>query len=159
MDITLRKATLSDSHQILSWRNEPTTIPWMGATRELSFEEHQAWLVRVLNDSQCLFLIIEYHSEAIGQIRYHINHDIIENAAKVSINITERMHGKGIASIAFRKGSELVRALCFSNTIFAYVQPDNIASIRAMEKAGFVRDKTVALHNISHLIMLDCEKN
>lgn len=159
MDITLRKATLSDSHQILSWRNEPTTILWMGATRALSFEEHQTWFTKVMNDPGCLFFIIEESDEAIGQIRYHINHDIIQNAAKVSINITQCMHGKGIASIAFRKGSELVRTLHFSNDVFAYVQPNNIASIRAMEKAGFVRDKMIELHHIPHLIMLDCAAN
>ncbi|EKD92037.1 MAG: MurG2 [uncultured bacterium] len=157
MEITLRKARIDDSEIVLAWRNEPTTIPWMGATRALSFEEHQTWFMKSLQDLTCLFFIVEANAEPAGQIRYHINSDVIKNAAKVSINIARKFHGKGIASLAFRKGSELVRSLVFSENIFAYVQPDNIGSIKAMENAGFVRDKIVTLHDVPHLIMIDHE--
>lgn len=155
MEITLRKACLEDSANILSWRNEPTTIPWMGATRALSFEEHQSWFLKTIQDPDCLFLIIEVNNEPIGQIRYHKNNDVVKNAAKVSINITHKMHGKGIASIAFKKGSDMVRLLKFSDTIFAYVLPDNMGSIKAMANAGFLRDTIVKVHNLDHLIMID----
>ena len=43
MDITLRKALIEDSEITLTWRNEPTTIPWMGSARALSFDEHDSW--------------------------------------------------------------------------------------------------------------------
>jgi len=155
MEITLRKATTQDSKKILEWRNEPTTIPWMGATRALSFDEHQKWFINSLTDPNCLFLIIQADGEPIGQIRYHHNSDLITDAAKVSINITEKMHGKGIASIAFRKGSEMVRSLQFSDNIFAYVRPDNHGSIKAMAKAGFIYGDIVKIHDYDHLIMTD----
>lgn len=155
IEITLRKACLADSSIILAWRNESTTIPWMATTRALSFDEHQAWFNKTLNDHHCLFFIIEENGEPIGQIRYHKNSDFIKDAAKVSINITHKMHGKGIASIAFKKGSEIVRLLKFSDTIFAYVQPNNIGSIKAMHNAGFVQSDIVQLHKIDHLIMID----
>lgn len=155
MEITLRKARLNDSEIVLSWRNEPTTIPWMGATRALSFDEHQSWFVKTLHDLNCLFLIIEADAEPVGQIRYHQNNDLMKNTAKVSINIAHKMHGKGVASIAFRRGSELVREFGFAQNIFAYVRSDNIGSIRAMENAGFLRDKTVIMHDTPHLIMTD----
>ena len=155
MEITLRNACGADSEIILSWRNEITTIPWMGTTRALTFDEHQQWFMHSLQDPRCLFFIVQADNEPAGQIRYHINSDVIENAAKVSINITQKMHGKGIASIAFKKGSELVRLLGLSKNIFAYVQPDNIGSIKAMENAGFIRDKVVDLRGIPHLIMID----
>ena len=43
MDITLRKALIEDSEITLAWRNEPTTIPWMGSARALLFDEHDSW--------------------------------------------------------------------------------------------------------------------
>lgn len=155
MEITLRKTRPDDSANILSWRNEPTTIPWMGATRALSFEEHQSWFLKSIQDTECLFFIIEANNEPVGQIRYHKNNDVVKDAAKVSINITHKMHGKGIASKAFKKGSEMVRLFKFSDTIFAYVVPENIGSIKAMANAGFERDKIVKVHNTDHLIMID----
>ena len=156
LEITLRKARLEDSEMVLSWRNEPGTIPWMGTTRALSFEEHHDWFVKTLLDENSLFFIIEFDSDPIGQIRYHQSTTWIKNAAKVSINITQKMHGKGIASIAFKKGSELVRALGFAHNIFAYVRLDNIGSIKAMENAGYKRGSITEVHDIEHLMMEDC---
>lgn len=155
MEVSLRKVQLTDSADLFAWRNEPETIPWMGSMRALSLEEHQAWFNKTLTDPNCLWCIIEVSSEAIGQIRYHKSSDLNEDVAKVSINITHRMHGKGIASIAFAKGSRLVRELGFAKKIFAYVQVDNIGSIKAMEKAGFKRGEVKIVHDTPHLIMND----
>lgn len=154
MEITLRRARIEDSEKILFWRNEPTTIPWMGNSRVLAFQEHHSWFLKSLNDQDCLFFIIEANSNSVGQIRYHKNNEM-ENATKVSLNITHSMHGKGIASIAFKKGSELVRSLGFAQKIFAYVLPNNTGSIKAMENAGYQRGEMVEIHGIQHLIMID----
>ena len=59
MKITLRKAVLEDSKMVLDWRNESTTIPWMGTTRSLSFDEHNNWFTNVIFDPNCLFFIID----------------------------------------------------------------------------------------------------
>ncbi|HLB41672.1 MAG TPA: GNAT family N-acetyltransferase [Gammaproteobacteria bacterium] len=155
MDIILRKACLEDSEKILTWRNEPTTIHWMGTPRTLSFEEHHDWFTNSLHDENCLFFIIEVDFEPIGQIRYHKNSEVIDNAAKVSINLTSKAHRRGIASIAFKKGNGLVRTLNFAKNIFAYVHLDNIGSIKAMENAGFLRTNIVEVHGIRHLVMID----
>lgn len=154
MEITLRKARLSDSEIILIWRNEPSTIPWMGNKRVLSSLEHRTWFTKTLNDPNCLFFIIEISGNPVGQLRYHRNDTSFKDAARVSLNLTEKMHGKGIATWAFKKGSELVKKLDFAKIIVGYPLPTNLASIKALEKAGYVRDKMVAMHNTTHLIML-----
>ena len=152
MHITLRKALLQDSERVLAWRNEETTIPWMGSMRALTRDEHETWYIKTLQDPKSLFFIIEANLEPAGQIRYVLTG---ERTAKVSINITQSMHGKGIASIAFRQGSEQVRASGFAQDIFAYVLPNNIGSIRAMEKAGYVRGETADVRGVVHLMMID----
>lgn len=157
MNTILRKVRKEDSEILLAWRNEPTTIPWMGMTRVLSFDEHDTWFRKVIQDPNCLFFIIEVDSQPVGQIRYHKGADVMNNFAKVSINLTQKMHGKGVASVAFRQGSELVRKLGFAHTIFAYVRPDNISSIKAMENAGFLKGDTIEVHDIKHLMMIDEE--
>lgn len=153
MNVTLRKALIEDSEMVLTWRNEITTIPWMGAARALSFNEHDCWFRKAVKDQNILFLIIEVDSKPVGQIRYHISSDSMNNSAKVSINITHKMHGKGIASIAFSKGNDFVREIGFAHKIFAHVRPDNISSIKAMENAGYEQAGTVEIHGIEHLVM------
>src|SRR5205823_7552911 len=100
--ITLRKATLSDSAMILEWRNEPTTIPWMGAQRPLTQAEHESWFEKTLNDPNSLTLIIEHDSEPVGKIGYTKGGDVDEDTDKVTINLNYRAQGKGIANDAFR---------------------------------------------------------
>src|SRR3990167_4767292 len=143
VEIILRPVCIEDSQTLLAWRNEPGTIPWMGSARELSFEEHHNWLINSLDNKNILILIIEMNTIPVGQIRYQKDTSWIENTAKVSINIAQKMHGKGIASIAFKQGSELIRKLGFAYNIFAYVRLNNLGSIKAMENAGYKRGKII----------------
>jgi len=158
MNITLRKVTASDSNNLLAWRNEDSTIPWMGQTRRLTVEEHNLWFTKALHDNNLLFLIIEVDGVPVGQIRYQrSNHAQASTAAKVSINIASQHHGKGLATLAFAKGSALVRSTNFAQSVFANVLPNNFGSIRAMEKAGFKKIKKVVVNDREHLLMTDHE--
>lgn len=152
MQVTLKRVVNSDSIIIFTWRNEASTVSWMGAARELSFEEHQRWFNSVVDDPNYLLFIIAFDTIPVGHLRYQKHAD---NAAKVSINITHSMHGKGIASQAFKKGSEFVRGCDFAEDIFAYVQATNIGSIKALEKAGFRRGAFKSVHAIEHIVMTD----
>jgi len=108
--IKLRPATYEDIKNVLSWRNEPTTIINMKTKRFLDFKEHEPWFKKSINDPNCVFLIIEVDHEPIGQLRYNLEN----NMAKVSINITAKWHGKGVASKAFRLGSAYIKKKRFS---------------------------------------------
>ena len=140
---------------ILEWRNEPTTIPWMGAQRPLTQAEHESWFEKTLNDPNSLTLIIEHDSEPVGKIGYTKGGDVDEGTAKVTINLTYRAQGKGIATVAFREGSKLVRDLKFADRIIARVRLDNIGSIKALENAGFVGKGTVVAHGEEHALLVD----
>ena len=156
MNITLRKVTAADSDNLLSWRNEDSTIPWMGQTRRLTVEEHNQWFTKALHDNNLLFLIIEVDGVSAGQIRYQrSNNAEASKTAKVSINIASQYHGKGVATFAFAKGSALVRSSNFAQSVFANVLPNNFGSIRAMEKAGFKKIKMVVVNEREHLLMTD----
>ena len=158
MNITLRKVTVSDSDNLLEWRNEDSTIPWMGQTRRLTVDEHNQWFTKALHDNNLLFLIIEVDGVPVGQIRYQRPNDArAGTTAKVSINIAGQYHGKGVATLAFAKGSALVRSTNFAQGVFANVLPNNLGSIRAMEKAGFKKIKKIVVNDREHLLMTDHE--
>jgi len=152
MNITLRKAVIEDSKMILEWRNEATTIPWMGSAKALSFDEHDNWFRKAVSDPDCMFFIIESNSKPVGVIRYNLDSSN-NNYARVSINITQKMHGKGIASIAHSKGIVLVKQFGFAPKIFARVLTDNIAAIKAMESAGYEKTGNIEIHKVKHLTM------
>ena len=152
MNINLRKAVIKDSKIILQWRNESTTIPWMGSAQSLSFDEHDNWFKKAISDPTCMFFIIELNSKPVGQIRFHLD-SRNNNYARVSINITQKMHGKGIASIAFTQGNVFVKEVGFAPKIFAHVRQDNIGSIKAMENAGYKKTDNIKKNGVKHLVM------
>ena len=127
----------------------------MGAQRPLTRDEHERWYEKTLEDPNSLTLIIEHDSEPVGKIGYTRGGDVDESTAKVTINLTYRAHGKGLATAAFREGSKLVRDLKFAERIIARVRPDNVGSIKALENAGFVRRGTVVAHGVDHVLLVD----
>ena len=56
----LRSETYEDNRNVLSWRNEPTTIINMKTKRSLDFKEHEPWFKNCL-DSPGL-KIINFHA-------------------------------------------------------------------------------------------------
>ena len=150
MNITLRKAVIEDSKMVLEWRNEPTTIPWMSSAKALSFDEHDNWFRKAISDSNCLFLIIESNSKPVGVIRYNLDSSN-NNYARASMNITQKMQGKGIGTIAHRKGIDLVKKMRFAPKIFARVLPDNIGAIKAAESVGFEKTGNIEIHGVKYL--------
>jgi RimJ/RimL family protein N-acetyltransferase len=156
MNVTLRKVQLSDSDDLLRWRNEDTTIPWMGQTRALTQQEHDDWFQSAIGDPKLLFLIIQVDGVSAGQIRYQqVMVDDGNRSAKVSINIAKEFHGKGVASLAFKEGSDLVRRSKFAVDVFANVLPNNLGSIKAMQNAGFRIVKKYEVNGRDHLMMTD----
>ena len=148
-ELGLRPATYDDVHTVLSWRNEPATIRNMKTKRPLAFEEHEPWFKKTISDPTCQFLIIEADGEPIGQLRYNLEDD----KAKVSTNITEAWHGRGVASRAFVAGSKHVKKTGFADVIFARVLQSNIGSIRAMQKAGYTIDDDMEYEGEPHYYM------
>jgi len=148
--IKLRPAVYSDVNIVLSWRNEPATVLNMKTKRLLNFQEHNHWFEKTIIDPNCVFLIIESGQEPIGQLRYELENQM----AKVSINITEKWHGKGVASKAFYLGSLHIKYIDFSKTVFARVLKSNVGSIRAMENAGFEIINEISYEGEPHYYMV-----
>jgi len=149
LGIKLRPAVYTDVDSVLSWRNEPATVLNMKTKRLLNFQEHNHWFKKTIIDPKCVFLIIESGQEPIGQLRYELENQM----AKVSINITEKWHGKGVASKAFYLGSVHIKRIDFSKTVFARVLKTNVGSIRAMENASFKIVNEISYEGEPHYYM------
>jgi hypothetical protein len=52
MIIDIRKACIEDSSRVLGWRNESSTIPWMGSRKAISANEHEQWFYGAINNWQ-----------------------------------------------------------------------------------------------------------
>lgn len=139
--VQVRRASSDDARMIYEWR---TTSEVIGASRNanlFSFEDHCAWLDRVLKDSQCFLLIGLYEGRDIGVVRF----EVIGSRAEVSIFLSTSAMGIGIGR-ALLAASEVMLRLEYPQVtqIDAWVNADNVRSFQMFQHLGY-------LHKISRL--------
>ena len=135
-EVRIRKAILSDSQDILRWRNDPHSVAMFRNASLIEPSEHHAWYINVLRDDNITIYIGEVHAKPIGVCRFEKN--ITDTAASVAINLAPTSRGKGL-------GLQLLIESCSKFladhpiALTAVVKEDNIASISIFRSAGFMQ--------------------
>lgn len=121
----VRPATMEDALDVLEWRNDPTTRAMSRTTDVVEREGHLAWFERTIGSDRTSLLIGEHEGHKVGMVR-------IDADGEVSINLNPASRGKGLAR------PFLTAALDTAEGPFiAEIKPENTASIRLFEGAGF----------------------
>jgi RimJ/RimL family protein N-acetyltransferase len=132
LPVTLRKATSDDASDLLAWRNDPLTRAMSRSSDPVEAAEHARWFQRVLQDATCTLLIGEDDGRKIGMVRLSRGEE-----TEVSINLNPAVRGGGLSRAL------LTQALAQeSGALLAVIKPENLASIRLFEGAGFVLEDT-----------------
>lgn len=71
----------------------------------------------------------------IGQVRFEIKPGVV---AEVNLSIAAEWRGRGLAAKVLQLACDAYRG-CGSETLVAHIRPENRASVRAFERAGFTR--------------------
>jgi RimJ/RimL family protein N-acetyltransferase len=132
--VRLRRASMDDMLFLLSLKNEPVVRKASFCQGPVALETHEAWFKGKLESKDSIILVAEEKGERIGQVRFDVGND---GTAEIDISIVPVYRGKG-------NGSELLKEACayaFSGAgieaIVAHIKPENRASVRVFEKAGF----------------------
>jgi UDP-2,4-diacetamido-2,4,6-trideoxy-beta-L-altropyranose hydrolase len=139
--LVLRPATSDDSRRIWHWANDAATRAMSFSSAAIPWESHERWYSARLADANCRFFIAAYGEEALGQVRYDLDGD----DAIVSIGLAPEQRGRGWGPRILRTSATQLFAQTPVRRIIAYIKPENIASQRAFERAGYrlVRQETV----------------
>lgn len=127
-DIELRLATRTDADLLFAWRNDPETRCNSVSTAPVRAEEHALWIERTLADPSRHLYVAYQVNEAVGTVRL----DYADEAV-ISITVAPGHRGKGLAVALIRAACMAARGL----RVVAEIRPENAASIRAFERAGF----------------------
>lgn len=132
--ITLRPAQKDDCFLIWEWANDPVTRAQSFSTHFIPRENHRRWFHQKLNETTTLFYIaLGPENRPIGQIRYQIEN----TSAVVSVSVAPDSRGLGYGAAIIQSGSQEIWQTTHVDLIHAYIKSENIASLRAFEKAGF----------------------
>lgn len=132
----LRKAIATDSELVFKLSNDPVVRQQSINKNPIPWEKHLQWFNRRIDDNNYLFLLaFDKDDKFIGQIRFQIE----DTLATVSISITKEFRGKGLSK-------KIIKVACSKlfnehnlKLIYAYILPDNHASINGFKSAGFTQ--------------------
>jgi len=134
-NLQLREATSDDARFVWKTNNDPSVRARSVDTDPIPWEDHCEWFEATLSSDARLLWIPAYHGEECGVVRMDVNFEASE--AEISIAIRPDFRGRGIGTSVIQRASEQTTERDDIERVLAHVRPDNEASIRAFEKAGF----------------------
>ncbi len=134
--VDVREANTEDERRMWEWANDPEVRAASFTTEPIPWESHVRWFAQKIADTNTLLLIAETVDEGpIGQIRF----DVSGPDADIHISLAKVKRGSGLSAPAVQAALKKLFSNRDCERVHAYVKPENVASIRLFEKAGFKR--------------------
>jgi len=153
-EVQIQLVKEEDCKLLWKWVNDPQTRNASFHSNPITWAQHCQWFTDKLNSSDCIMYLFSINqNNQFGQVRF----DIKNNTAAISLSIAKKFRGIGMSSemikqacVQFFRGSKI-------QTVHALVKEENMISINAFKKAGFVKT-----NQIEHLgfptIIMECRR-
>ncbi|MBK0403779.1 UDP-2,4-diacetamido-2,4,6-trideoxy-beta-L-altropyranose hydrolase [Adhaeribacter sp. BT258] len=129
-----RQATLEDATLLFDWANDPEVRRFSFNSEPIPFETHLNWLNGKLKNPDALLLIAEINTQPAALLRF----DVEGNSALISYQIGAAYRGKGLGHRVLQLGLPVLKKhFAHVSQAIGYVQPVNVPSVRAFEKAEY----------------------
>jgi UDP-2,4-diacetamido-2,4,6-trideoxy-beta-L-altropyranose hydrolase len=134
-EFTLRHASSGDSRLLWRWANDPLvrqasfcpdTIPW---------HEHEGWFAQKISDPSCLLLIFEDANVPVATVKTQAGS---RADTEISITVGPAYRGGCLASPLLERSLETIFETTPAERVHAFIRPENTASSRSFENAGFM---------------------
>ncbi len=151
-DVTLRRATLDDLRFLFELRNDPAVVEASASGSGVDWRTHLLWFDHQLRKGS-IITIVECDGERAGYLRFDPLPDD-PGTYEVAVGLTESRRNEGIGRVAIALGSRVAEALGASRLV-ALIKPDNRASRKAFEAAGYGLDPETPRVTSSAGVVLD----
>lgn len=132
MTPTFRRARSEDAERVFEWANDPAARAASFNSAKINYEDHVAWFEESLSRPDRHLLIATEESEAVAVVRF----DGKGPRGTISINVGPDHRGRGLGPAILLAASHQAVRIGYTE-ILAQIRPENTASVRAFEKAGY----------------------
>ncbi len=133
--IILRKFKITDSKEILNWRNDEKTIKNSLSKNRVKESNHYKWMISAIkNKTGNHYYIASINNKNIGVVIYELNKN---NNFFVSINLNPNFRGKGMGKkllLLSQKKREIKEK---NNLLYARIKMNNSQSIKVFSASNF----------------------
>ena len=151
--VVLRRASVEDSRRVWEWANDPGVRASAFSSDPIPWESHQKWFnAKLVSPHTSLFIGSNGAGIPFGQIRFDL---ISEGEAEIDLNVDASNRKGGLGSALIRAGVDEALKSPALQMVHARIKSDNVASMRAFEKAGFRRQEIISVqgHQAWHFIL------
>jgi len=143
-DITIRLATIKDVKSAFDLSNDHIVRKNSFCRDKFEWEHHFEWFKNRLKSPDTVFLVVGKENEFCGQVRFDL--DPKGRGATVNISLSKRLRGLGLSSsILDLSIKELLKIKKGIRRIDAYVDKENIASLKMFKRSGFINTRGLLL--------------
>ncbi len=125
----IRPATIDDSKNIFSWRNDPITIA-MFRTGKVEWKDHSKWFPSQLLKPFTVCLVGEHDDLACGVVWFHKNRS---DVWETSVNLAPEYRGKKLSVPLLNSSLEWVKNNRAVRLFSTEIKNTNIPSIKMFE--------------------------
>ncbi len=132
--LQLRLATPEDAGLLWQWANDPQTRANSFHQESIPWDQHVSWYTAKLGAAGTRIWLLEYYGVPVGQIRYD---RLAPDLAEISYVVAPGWRGRGVGSQLLMKSSPLACAELRVRQLQGVTFVENIASVRAFQRAGY----------------------
>lgn len=130
----LRPVTAEDAALLFVWLNRPDSLAAsLDTSAPVAWDVHKGWFDARLADPRTRIWIVERDAAPVGGIRLQDKGD----GPEIAIYIDAPARGAGVAGAALGLALDEAHSVWPGSEAIARVRPDNAASRRLFERAGF----------------------
>lgn len=142
-NLIFRSADENDTVDLFNWRNHPDVRKNSFNTNPILWEEHEKWFKKKLTSSNTAIYMVCCDDKKIGAMRFEDKGE----AVKVNVMLNPDFLGRGFGTELIKAGTEkFIKERQPDKPIHAEIKKDNIASLKAFQKAGFEESYSVFVY-------------
>ena len=146
----LRNAVAGDCMLVFGWANDPETRAVSFSGTSIAEDDHRNWFTKKLaSPDDQLYIAVDTDDHPVGLVRFAVE----GNRAVISINLDKAHRGKGYGTALIKQGCNHLFTTSDAVEVDAFIKPENTASIKAFQKAGFEQHGISEIHGQSALHM------
>lgn len=148
--LTLRPVAKSDCRLLWEWINDPAVRTSAFESHSIPWPEHVAWFQRKTGAGDCyIYVVMDEERRPVGQVRFEVR----GRHAETDVSIAREHRGRGYGAEALRLACSALLREGVADVITAHIRPENVASIRSFEKAGFGQRGRTVIKGVEGLIL------
>ena len=145
MKLRVRLAREDDLMLIFNWANDSLTRRMSFNQDPISLGTHKEWFSKALSQQYTCLLIVEQYCSGnwvpIAQIR-------VDQDGEINMSLASEFRGQRLATPVIKAGIAYIKREFLRDKLTAHIKHENVASVRAFERAGFqfTKETTVKGH-------------